>query len=188
MRMTMALNWIPNVPFAGLWIALERGDFAAEGVEARFTPGGPNAPDSLVALAAGNAQLSIANWLPFLDAVARGNDFVIIGATYARSPGALCSMARRPVREPREPLDRGDRRGEPLSQTRGRAARREPRRDERGKLARVDLTRGVVPASGRGFLERRSTARHNGERSRARAVRGNEPRRLCGPETGNRPK
>jgi ABC-type nitrate/sulfonate/bicarbonate transport system substrate-binding protein len=102
MRMTMALNWIPNVPFAGLWIALERGDFAAEGVEARFTPGGPNAPDSLVALAAGNAQLSIANWLPFLDAVARGNDFVIIGATYARSPGALCSMARRPVREPRD--------------------------------------------------------------------------------------
>jgi ABC-type nitrate/sulfonate/bicarbonate transport system substrate-binding protein len=101
-RMTIALNWIPNVQFAGLWIAMDRGYFAAEGVDARFTPGGPNAPDSLVALAAGNAQVSIANWLPFLDAVARGNDFVIIGATYARSPAALCSMARRPVREPRD--------------------------------------------------------------------------------------
>jgi len=101
-RMTMALNWIPNAQFAGLWIAMERGHFAAEGVDARFTSGGPNAPDSLVALAAGNAQVSIANWLPFLDAVARGNDFVIIGATYARSPGALCSMARRPVRVPRD--------------------------------------------------------------------------------------
>lgn len=101
-RMTMALNWIPNVQFAGLWIAMERGHFAAEGLDARFTPGGPNAPDSLVALAGNNAQVSIANWLPFLDAVARGNDFVIIGATYARSPGAICSMARRPIRTPRD--------------------------------------------------------------------------------------
>ena len=101
-RMTIALNWIPNVQFAGLWIAMDRGYFAAEGIEARFTPGGPNAPDPLVALASGNAQLATSNWLPFLDAVGRGNDFVILGATYARSPGALCSMARRPIREPRD--------------------------------------------------------------------------------------
>jgi ABC-type nitrate/sulfonate/bicarbonate transport system substrate-binding protein len=101
-RMTIALNWIPNVQFAGLWIGMERGHFAAEGIEARFTPGGPNAPDPLVQLAANNAQLCTANWLPFLDAVGRGNDFVILGAIYGRSPGALCSMARRPIREPRD--------------------------------------------------------------------------------------
>lgn len=101
-RMTIALSWIPNVQFAGLWIAMERGYFAAEGIDARFTPGGPNAPDPLVQLAANNAQICTANWLPFLDAVGRGNDFVIVGATYGRSPGAICSMARRPIREPRD--------------------------------------------------------------------------------------
>lgn len=99
-RMTMALSWIPNVQFAGLWIAMERGHFAAEGIEARFTPGGPNAPDPLVQLAAGNAQICTANWLPILDAVGRGNDFVVVGATYGRSPGAICSMARKPIRTP----------------------------------------------------------------------------------------
>ncbi len=101
-RLTFALSWIPNVQFAGLWVAMERGHFAAEGLDVRFTPGGPNAPDPLVQLAADNAQICTANWLPFLDAVGRGNDFVIIGAIYARSPGALCSMARRPVRTPQD--------------------------------------------------------------------------------------
>ena len=40
----------------------------------------------LVSLAADSAQIGLANWLPILDAVAQDNDFVILGAQWAKSP------------------------------------------------------------------------------------------------------
>ncbi|WP_238858118.1 ABC transporter substrate-binding protein [Faunimonas pinastri] len=99
---TTALGWVPNVEYAGLWLAIEKGYFARENIEAKFIPGGPNAPDTLVSLATGAADVAGANWLPILDSVAKGNDFVIIGATWAKSPAAVCSMARHPVQEPKD--------------------------------------------------------------------------------------
>lgn len=97
---TMAIGWIPNVEYAGWWCAIEQGYFAAEGIDAKYIPGGPNAPDTLVTLAAEKSQLSDANWLPILDAVAKGNQFVILGATWAKSPAAIMSMAKAPIRKP----------------------------------------------------------------------------------------
>jgi len=94
--LTTAFGWISNVEYAGFWTALERGYFAEEGIDARYISGGPQAPDTLVSLAADNAQVSTANWLPILDAIAQGNDFVILGATWQRSPAAILSLAAKP--------------------------------------------------------------------------------------------
>lgn len=57
-------------------------------------PGGPNTPDTLVSLSAGQAEIATANWLPFVDGIQKGNDFVLIGAQWAKSPAAVMSMAK----------------------------------------------------------------------------------------------
>lgn len=97
---TVALTWITNVEYAGLWIALERGYFRAEGLDVKHLPGGPNAPAPLVTVAAGRAQIGYANWFPFLDAVNKGNDFVMIGYTFPVSPLGILSLAAKPILKP----------------------------------------------------------------------------------------
>lgn len=96
--MTVALSWVPNVEYAGLWIALERGYFKDEGLEVRFLPGGPNAALAPVTVAAGRAEIGYATWLPFVDAVLKGNDFVGLGATMPVSPVGILSLAAKPIR------------------------------------------------------------------------------------------
>ncbi len=97
-----ALGWVPDVEYAAFWIALERGYFKGVGVPVKVWPGGPNAPQPLVQVAARQAQIGDAEWLPLLDAINRGNDFVIIASACPVHPGGLISLARRPVREPSE--------------------------------------------------------------------------------------
>lgn len=94
---TTAFGWINNVQHAGYWIALERGYFSTEGIDAKHIQGGPNAPSPLATLAAGKAELAHSNWLPFLDAVKQGNDFVIIGSNFPISPLAVLSRADKPI-------------------------------------------------------------------------------------------
>lgn len=95
----VALGWITNVEFAGFWIADDRGYYAEEGLEVEFLPGGPNAPQTAQALAAGGAEIAIPVAMQeFLSAVNDGNDFVAYGAMFQNSPAAWLSLARRPVR------------------------------------------------------------------------------------------
>jgi ABC-type nitrate/sulfonate/bicarbonate transport system substrate-binding protein len=98
--LTVALTWIANVEYAGLWIALGKGYFRAEGLDLKYLPGGPNAPAPLVTVAAGKAEIGYANWFPFLDAVGKGNDFVLIGHTFPVSPLGILSLPARPIRKP----------------------------------------------------------------------------------------
>ena len=96
----LALGWVPDVEYADLWVALENGYFAQEKVPLKVWPGGPNAPQPVIEVAARQAHLGEAEWLPLLDACLRGNDFVIIGSIFPVHPAALMSLPRRPVREP----------------------------------------------------------------------------------------
>ncbi|MEF2070101.1 ABC transporter substrate-binding protein [Consotaella aegiceratis] len=101
-KITTAFGWISNVEYGGFWTALEQGYFAEENIEADYITGGPQAPDTLVSLAADRSQVSGANWLPILDAAAKGNDFVILGAQWQKSPSALISLAAKPVQKPED--------------------------------------------------------------------------------------
>ncbi len=98
----VAKTWIPNIEYAGLWIALERGWFEEEGLDVQYIPGGPNATPPEVVVASGNAEIGYANWMPFLDAVARGNDFVMLAATFPVSPLGILSLPGRPILEPQD--------------------------------------------------------------------------------------
>ena len=97
---TVALTWITNVEYAGLWIAIDKGYFKDEGLDVKYVPGGPNAPAPLVTVAAAKAEIGYANWFPFLDAVTKGNDFVLIGHTFPVSPLGILSLAAKPIRKP----------------------------------------------------------------------------------------
>jgi len=94
----VALAWISNVEYAGLWLALENGYFKDEQLEVKTLPGGPNAPPPLVTVAAGGADIGYATWLPFLDAIGRGNDFVLVAGTYPVFPLGIISLPGKPIR------------------------------------------------------------------------------------------
>jgi ABC-type nitrate/sulfonate/bicarbonate transport system substrate-binding protein len=96
----VALGWVHNVEYADLFVAEARGYFAQEHCSVKVWPGGPNAPQPVIAVAARLAHMGDAEWLPLLDAVLRGNDFVIIGSIFPVHPGGLMSLAKRPVRTP----------------------------------------------------------------------------------------
>lgn len=93
----LALSWINNVEYAGVWIAQENGYFKQEGLEVQTIPGGPNAPPPLVTVAAGKADIGYGTWLPYLDAIGRGNDFVLIGGTFPVSPLGIISLPGKPI-------------------------------------------------------------------------------------------
>jgi ABC-type nitrate/sulfonate/bicarbonate transport system substrate-binding protein len=93
----VALGWINNVEYAGVWMALENGYFKEEGLDVKTLPGGPNAPLPPVTVAAGGAEIGYGNWLPYLDAINRGNDFVLVAGTFPVSPLGIISLPGKPI-------------------------------------------------------------------------------------------
>ena len=93
----VALGWINNVEYAGVWMGLENGYFKDEGLDVKTLPGGPNAPPSPVTVASGGAEIGYGTWLPYLDAVARGNDFVLLAGTFPVSPLGILSLPGKPI-------------------------------------------------------------------------------------------
>lgn len=101
-KVRVQIGWIPNVQYAGEWISLERNLFAKHGVSVEWYPGGPNALPAPVVLAAGKADLGYSTWFPLLDAVAKGNDLVMIGAVFPKNPLGIISLAKRPILKPQD--------------------------------------------------------------------------------------
>lgn len=102
-KLKVALGWIPNVEFAGYWIAQSKGYYAAENLTVDFMPGGGSAPDPTVSVSGGVADLGIHPAMAsVVQAVTKGNDFVMIGAQYQSSPGGLVSLASDPVKTPQD--------------------------------------------------------------------------------------
>lgn len=98
--LTAQFGWIANVEYGDHWVALEQGLFEANGLDVTASPGGPNAPNPLVSLSAGTAQVGYGSWLPLLDAVKAGNDFVLIAARFQSSPLGIISLADNPILTP----------------------------------------------------------------------------------------
>jgi ABC-type nitrate/sulfonate/bicarbonate transport system substrate-binding protein len=93
----VAIGWINNVEYAGVWMGLEKGYFKEEGLDLKTLPGGPNAPPPPVTVASGGAEIGYGNWLPYLDALARGNDFVLVAGTFPVSPLGILSLPGKPI-------------------------------------------------------------------------------------------
>jgi ABC-type nitrate/sulfonate/bicarbonate transport system substrate-binding protein len=104
-RVRLQFGWVPNVEYAGEWVAFDQHLFERQGVLVEWFPGGPNALATSIMLAAGEAELGYVSWLPFLEAVARGNDQVLIAAVFPRNALGIISLARHPVARASDLLD-----------------------------------------------------------------------------------
>jgi ABC-type nitrate/sulfonate/bicarbonate transport system substrate-binding protein len=99
-ELTMSLGWVPDVEYADLWAALDRRYIADAGLRFKYLPGGPNAPQPVLEISAGEADFGDSDWLPFCDAIAQGNDFVILASLYPIGPLGLISLPAHPVHTP----------------------------------------------------------------------------------------
>ena len=95
----VALSWIPNYEFSDLWIALERDYYAADELKIEWKSGGPNTPNPVERVASGEVDIGLQVTLrPVLEAISRGNDFVIFGARYQKRSGGILSLAKAPIK------------------------------------------------------------------------------------------
>jgi ABC-type nitrate/sulfonate/bicarbonate transport system substrate-binding protein len=102
-KVRVALGWLKDIGFAGFWYADSAGYYAEENLSVEFQGGGPNAPDTTVLLANGQADIGVhANMQILLQAIVKGNDFRMVGAALQTNPGGLLSLASDPVRRPRD--------------------------------------------------------------------------------------
>lgn len=100
---TTALSWIPNHQFAGFWIALDKGWFNEAGLKVEWRPGGPNTPIAPERVASGEIGLGqLSGTRPLLDAILKGNDFVVIASRFQRGPGGLLTLAKAPIKEAKD--------------------------------------------------------------------------------------
>lgn len=80
------------------WIARDRQLFEKQGCSTSILLGGPNSPPLLTLLAAKTVDMVVASWFSVADAVARGNDLVVVGAGFPRNPNCIISRPDRPIR------------------------------------------------------------------------------------------
>jgi ABC-type nitrate/sulfonate/bicarbonate transport system substrate-binding protein len=98
--LTIAIGWVPNTEYADIFVGMEKQHFANAGLTIKIISGGPNAPVSLVAVAAGQADIAGTSWLQLLYAAAHGSGFVISASMVPVTPEGLISLPKRPVVKP----------------------------------------------------------------------------------------
>lgn len=87
-KVTLALNWVPEPEFGGIYAARQSGAFARHGLDVQIQPGGAGAP-VIQRVAAGQIQFGIASADEVIMARARGADVVALFATYQTCPQGL---------------------------------------------------------------------------------------------------
>jgi ABC-type nitrate/sulfonate/bicarbonate transport system substrate-binding protein len=100
--LTFQASWINDAEFAGYFTAIDKGYFAAEGLDLTYLSGGPDViPES--ALIAGKADLTVTTPDTTVTAIVeQGAPFKIIGAQYQKNPIGIVSLASKPIKTPQD--------------------------------------------------------------------------------------
>lgn len=98
----MQAAWINDAEFAGYFLAMDQGYYAAEGLDLTYLSGGPDViPESTIV--AGRADLALTTPDTTIKAIAeQGAKFKIIGAQYQKNPIGIVSLAKNPITTPAE--------------------------------------------------------------------------------------
>ena len=100
--LAMQAAWINDAEFAGYFVALDNGYYAAEGLDLTYLSGGPDViPESTII--AGKADLALTTPDTTVKAMAeQGAKFKIIGAQYQKNPIGIVSLAAKPIKTPQD--------------------------------------------------------------------------------------
>ena len=98
--LTMQAAWINDAEFAGYFLAMDQGYYAAEGLDLTYLPGGPDViPEGTIV--AGRADLALTTPDTTIKAIVeQGAKFKIIGAQYQKNPIGIVSLAKNPITSP----------------------------------------------------------------------------------------
>ncbi len=94
-------DWFPEPEHGGYYQAQARGFYAAEGLDVRILPGGPNA-GYLTAVATGRAEFGMGNGDDVITAVARGVPVRIVAAEMQHDAQGILFHEEHPVRSVRD--------------------------------------------------------------------------------------
>lgn len=95
-KLVHQLGWIKSIQFGGHFAALEQGYFAASGVDAEFLAGGPGVEPRTV-VATGRATTSDFNTAAIVLGRSQGMPLKGFAAIMQRDPGAILSLAEKPI-------------------------------------------------------------------------------------------
>lgn len=103
-HLTIQLSWLPTVEFAGFYEAVDRGYYAAEGLEVEFISGGFDAKGDIIVpqdtVLNQKADFGITGSDAILTERAAGKPLVGLAAIYQRNPLAFMSLASANIRTP----------------------------------------------------------------------------------------
>jgi ABC-type nitrate/sulfonate/bicarbonate transport system substrate-binding protein len=96
----MQAAWINDAEFAGYFLAMDQGYYAAEGLDLTYLPGGPDViPEATIV--AGRADLALTTPDTTIKAILdQGAKFKIIGAQYRKNPIGIVSLKKNPIMSP----------------------------------------------------------------------------------------
>lgn len=95
-------SWINDAEFAGYFLAADKGYYKEAGLELDYLSGGPDViPES--SIIAGKADLTLTTPDTTIKAIVeQGAPFKIIGAQYQKNPIGIVSLAKNPIKEPKD--------------------------------------------------------------------------------------
>jgi len=99
---TTKLGWIPDVAYAGLFIAKQDGLFTKAGLDVTIQPGGPNSP-VVPLVSTGKLDVGLES-IPenVASAIKNGVKLRIVGAGLRKSPECWISRADNPIKTPKD--------------------------------------------------------------------------------------
>ena len=97
---TMQAAWINDAEFSGYFLAIDKGYYAAEGLDLTYLSGGPDVIPEC-AIIAGRADLTLTTPDTTIRAISeQGAKFKIIGAQYQKNPIGVVSLKKNPINAP----------------------------------------------------------------------------------------
>ena len=95
-------SWINDAEFTGYFVAADKGYYKEAGLDLNYISGGPDViPESTII--AGKADLTLTTPDTTIKAIVeQGAPFKIIGAQYQKNPIGIVSLAKKPIKEPKD--------------------------------------------------------------------------------------
>jgi len=115
-KASLQLSWIENVEFDGSYIAATKGYYKDAGLDVTLLSGGPNVAE-LAVVSSGKALIGLADSVVNATANNQAADLKVIAAGYQKSPYAMMSMAKAPLKTPKDMI--GKRIGVPAGDLNG---------------------------------------------------------------------